>query len=522
MFFIIYSFWSIQFVNVNKFSSPDETANYFFSKHYALNQAFKVDNIYSQNGVSVVHPRSAFTINGYLVPIGFLGLPLLYGILSILFGTNILLFLTPLFVVVAGVFFFYLIRNIFAKYPEGDTIAWVSYFLFFIHPAVWCYTSRSMYPNMLFIAFLIMGLFFLQRLLSSETQSFKNWIWYGVFMGLALIVRTSEIVWLGIILIFCLFMIQSLKNKLPHVLLGIGIISLIFLPIFYYNSVLYGNWYMFGYSAQSSSNINGQEVSLAQSFEPQDIWFNFYNYFIKLFWWLFVLFLAGFIFWFYKYLKTTSRSVLYQATGWITVILWLVIFYGSMIIKDTLSKELVTMGTSYVRYWLPLYIMTIPFIAIAIARFALLFEKVANIKAVITVVLILLFGVSSYAVLYKKPEGLLQVKRAILDDYHHLIQAKELIEKNSIVVSEKADKIFFPEFDVIINQGIMTLRDKAILKQLQTLVSQKPVYYYHSLTNADILFLNKNILQNYGLQLASGYVLSPTVRLDRIEVKSRK
>src|SRR3989344_625178 len=79
------------------FISPDESANAFFIKQFAqTGNMFFYEPLNLSVG-DVLHPRSIISINGRLVPGGFLGLPLLYGGLSMFFGLWLAPFLTLFF-----------------------------------------------------------------------------------------------------------------------------------------------------------------------------------------------------------------------------------------------------------------------------------------------------------------------------------------------------------------------------------------------------------------------------------------
>ena len=51
------------------------------------------------------------------------------------------------------------------------------------------------------------------------------------------------------------------------------------------------------------------------------------------------------------------------------------IYYGSWEFTDKLTLHLNTLGISYVRYWLPIYLLSLPFVATGILWFIRFFPK---------------------------------------------------------------------------------------------------------------------------------------------------
>src|SRR3989344_8000573 len=97
-----------------RFDWPDEAANYFWIKNYAQTGQFAVFEPLNDLAKNQIHPRS-FNVrdDGALVPGSFLGLILFYGSLARIFGTNILLYITPLLGVLGALAFYGIISRIF-------------------------------------------------------------------------------------------------------------------------------------------------------------------------------------------------------------------------------------------------------------------------------------------------------------------------------------------------------------------------------------------------------------------------
>src|SRR3989338_4936674 len=194
LLFLFYSF--LAFKSPGKFTSPDETANFYFIKQFAGNLSFKVAE--PLNGTApIVAPRSIMVQKDALLPGSFFGMPLLYGSIGWFLGKWIILFLTPLFSAIAVFVFYKLLNLIFDR-----RTALISAGLMAIHPAFWYYTARGMFHNALFLDLLIIGFYFLTKTLTQKVTSYRlqvtSYFLAGLFIGIAIAVRTSEIIWVGI------------------------------------------------------------------------------------------------------------------------------------------------------------------------------------------------------------------------------------------------------------------------------------------------------------------------------------
>ncbi|MFH1188112.1 MAG: glycosyltransferase family 39 protein, partial [bacterium] len=150
--FFVFAYSILAFKSGNVFNSPDENANYFFSNLF-VNES-RLDYPLPENS-DIIHPRSMTVASQKIVPQSFLGMPLIYGFLGKIFGSNAIIFFTPVIAAISVLFFYEIIKKIF-----NEKIAFLSGILVFIHPAFWYYSTHSMYHNVLFVSFLIMGVYF--------------------------------------------------------------------------------------------------------------------------------------------------------------------------------------------------------------------------------------------------------------------------------------------------------------------------------------------------------------------------
>src|SRR3972149_1384438 len=66
----------------NLFNSPDELANHFFATEFASTGRLFVFEPLNIDLGDALHPRSMVSASGRIMPISFLGMPVIYGILA--------------------------------------------------------------------------------------------------------------------------------------------------------------------------------------------------------------------------------------------------------------------------------------------------------------------------------------------------------------------------------------------------------------------------------------------------------
>src|SRR6056297_92242 len=187
--------------------SPDENANYVFTKLYGQMEEMKIFEKYNLYAQDIMHPRSIRSDWGELKPVSFLGIIIIYGKIVSLLGYKIIPYLTPFFASLGIVFYNLLVKKIF-----GRRNAFISAFFLAGFPVYVYYTARSMFHNVLFLVLLLGCLYFSYLLVEKSNKAKKkffslnlkeiNWptgifaALGGYLLGLALMVRTSEAIWL--------------------------------------------------------------------------------------------------------------------------------------------------------------------------------------------------------------------------------------------------------------------------------------------------------------------------------------
>ncbi len=505
LFFIIYSwlFWPFSADQV-KFTSPDETANYYFTTLFAEQNKLSVSSPVSQTiqqYEQYVRPRStSYTSDDRIAPASFLGIHLLYGSLAKIFGTKAILFFTPFFAAAGIVFFYLLVRRIFSS-----QVAILSATLLAVMPPYWYYASRGMFHNILFVSALIAGLYFLVSAIQGQKQVW-HWVGAGLCIGLAIITRTSELLWVsGVVAVILIIMRKNIIWKYA----GYGLLCFIALciPIFIANYSLYANPLSFGYTATadggssttSNSNIITDVYRLILPFGIKSdilgpaVW----DYLIKLFPWIGLPLVLG-VTWLVKntvakkgasifhelkeYYQDMSETQRLYYTLYVAVSVWLIIYYGSFSFTEHTDPSAIILGSSYARYWLPIFVFGLPLIVKTIYRIALYFrhKKIQQFVLLFLFVSIIVFSVSKTVA--DPLQGLAQLRQYIAEAVQHNDITVDATPEDAIIISGHADKTIFPERNVI---AALPNDSEAREKLVRSLKAHYPLYYYYNPLDVD-------------------------------------
>lgn len=457
-----------------KFDWPDETANYFWIKNYTQTGQLVVPEPLNLVAENQIHPRS-FNVrdDGSLVPGSFLGLILFYGTLAKIFGINSILYFTPILAILGVLAFYGIIKRIFA-----EKIALLASILLFFHPAWWYYSVTSMLPNVAFISCLLMSIYFL---LKKQKLSLSSLLLSALFAGLAISIRPTEIVWLAIMYLIVLIYIKD-KLSLTKLIVFLAITFLILLPSLYQQQIIYGDWLASGYNQLQENDLNScplcqtvRFLLLPFGFHPALAVYNFWTHYISRLWWLSLAAILGLVVFFTRPKGQKTKEFGYLLLS-LFVFGWLVIYYGSWQFSDLLTVHLNTLGLSYVRYWLPLYILALPFIALGLLWLANFLRKHWQILAIIAL-LLLLFYQSADLVLKAKADSILPVRDRIVNYKQNAAAVFAQTESESVIITVRKDKLFFPERKVIHTFQALSL-NKELVEILPKLVEVVPVYYY--------------------------------------------
>lgn len=460
-------------------NSPDETANAFWAERVAAGEPLKVRDAVVGLGAGAVHPRSMAVVGDALVPGSFPGIFLLFGAFKTVFRFPVHVY-TPLLTLLAGACFGALVARLFDRKTGAVAAA-----LFFLHPAVLYYGTRGLFHNALFADLVILAAAsFVLRPLSRAfgARATADDALGGFILAWALVVRTSEAVWvLPAFAAFLPFAGPDRWRRLGAAAAG-GLVPLFILM--QVNRSLYGSAFRTAYVAppaatdvaivaprtNDSPAEDGDTPSKILPFglHPRLAARNVWHYGLKLFWWQSLLAVGGFAWWCARLRKASGAQRAYAALS-LLVAAWLATLYGSWLVRDRLDPAAVTIGTSYVRYFLPAYLAAIPFAASALVRAADALRR----PPVVALGLVLCAVLGVRGAVFAGDESLTAVRSTLAANAEKRALLLDWIEPEAVVMTARHDKLLVP--DVL---RIIPASDAAAFAAASRALESAPAYWY--------------------------------------------
>jgi hypothetical protein len=548
-----------------KWMSPDSNANYIFAKLYGQAGEMSIFEKYGFASEDILHPRSIRSDMGVLKPVSFPGIILIYGTIASFTNYEIIPYLTPFFAALGIIFFYLLLRKIW-----GVKNAFISTIFLSIFPVYIYYTVRSMFHNVLFTVLLLGGLYFAYLMVEKKKIRIKffdlaprslNWqsLIYAslsaVFLGLAVITRTSELMWI-LPALFILWVINIKRVGFLNLLFFIAVFLFTLTPQLYWNNILYGSFFSGGYPEMNSSIYDLTESSSALvkgalgrdwhqvpgiahkikdvffyfGLHPRQAFDMFVNYFVVMFSWLFV-FASGGLFMIFGFWHRWPRRYWGYISALAVISIILVVYYGSWQFFDNPDKTQFTIGNSYTRYWLPVYLGAMPLASFFLIRFTRgVFPYRAKkarsffalraprpsfpINGVRAVIITIIAVLSLNFVFFGSDEGL---SRAIYEREGKVDLFRGVVENtegNAVIITKYHDKLIFPERKVIYGD----LSDPNMIDIYANIIDKMPLYYIDfSLRDKDIKYLNERRLKEYDITIERKGLLNKDFDLYRLK-----
>jgi hypothetical protein len=182
--------------------------------------------------------------------------------------------------------------------------------------------------------------------------------------------------------------------------------------------------------------------------------------------------------------------------SWVVLSIILILYYGSWDFHDNPDPRQITIGNSYTRYWLPIYLGLLPFVAMFINKLTNFKNTILSIVSKFAIILFFVFTSFSF-LWWGSDEGLAYSYQKMNTARDELAQILCLTENKSIIITKYHDKLFFPDRKVIV--GLFD--DENMIKKYYALSEFLPIYYYNfSFPDKDLNYLNAK-LPKYGLKI---------------------
>lgn len=500
------------------FVSPDEHATWVFAHEVASTGIAAVQEVRNEALDGFLHPRSAVTIGASIVPAGFLGMPYVVGALY---------FLSPYLAAITGPIFGVLglcaLYHIVKKLGASREFTVVSVVALALHPAWWYYSTRSLMPNVPLVALILCAGWIalsvqtvkksVHRLLASAAS--------GALLACAIFIRPSEWLWLtgSLFTIALLIPLRTYKKEIASGLFGFALIAAI---AFALHSLVYGGVFTTGYTVDipawevggeiTGSNVPWYEKVFALLFpfgiHEKATLRNAWNYLFVVYPWMTAIALMGGLLLVPQLLKIMTKTEATQKRKHIAAIVitvlsagYLVTLYGSWTFFDNPDPNVISLGNSHVRYWLPLVVLSAP-----LAAHAILFIKQKGIawsmsdrsrslaRAFPGAVLILLGALSTHTV-FAGEDGVLRTREALGTFTEKRDQILATTPKDAIIIVDRADKYLWPDRAVVV-----PLRTEETYAQIPQLLDVAPLYYFGiTLPEEDLVYLRDVIFAGAGI-----------------------
>jgi hypothetical protein len=352
-------------------NSPDENAVAFASQPQAAGFGLYTPSAAGSDAAGgLAHPRSFTVADGRLVPVGFVGWPWLLRLLRET-PVGFLWPFAPAVLAALGVFALqYTVQTMVGKKAFG----WVVAALLAVHPAWWYFANRGLLPNVAFVSILLISLAGAVRAMQGAGRRQPWWqcVWCagaGIAFGVAMALRPSEAIWmLPVAGLFGMHLLRSrtapmfITHRAWCVAAGLGGLlaaATLFLGV---NAAVYGRPFTVGYTLASDALPPISLPGYADPMAAERAWwawlapFGFHEmntlrnvwHYLGLPWWFTLWGIAGVI-GVWKSLK--GRHAVYALAA-----IYLFVLYGSWNLTDNPTPGEITIGVSYMRYWLPIFV----------------------------------------------------------------------------------------------------------------------------------------------------------------------
>lgn len=415
-------------------ASPDETAVALFARGWSAREGFKLPTGIPDAAASIpgLHPRSMVQQGAWLVPVGFLGMPLLaLPFEKIWEGSSA--YLTALLVASSVFPLWQFARRLGVR---AAIVACISYLSF---PVVLLYANRGLFPNLPVVALALWSVWLL-----GEKARWKIGVG-GLLLGVALTIRPVEAVWLLPWAAWSMW--RSRKTTKPRDR-WIALIAAVAFPLLgavaamhTYQSLMPTIGYWLRDTVQTVAPATAPAVSEIQTahvlpfgIHPRTLQLNIRLFWLEMLWPWVLLACAGLVQLWWRDQLTWKTPALWLG-AWTVFILS--VLYGQATYLDNI-RGTPALGNSFLRYMLPL----VPLIALSIGAWAEAMMRNKARTAIVTMMVAVLACWGVGTALARDEESILATQTELRRYADIRAEAARILMPGTVVISERSDKIF--------------------------------------------------------------------------------
>ncbi|MCC7522336.1 hypothetical protein IT407_00835 [Candidatus Uhrbacteria bacterium] len=419
----------------DRYLSPDETAVAVSALEWTKKGSVSLSEPLAWKFPGL-HPRSWITRFDAIVPVGFMGWPWINSLLIRITGPSWISFAAML-VILSAIYPFYRILR-----PLGTNAAELGTLIAFSTPALILYANRSLFPNAGLIALVIWSCWILSVMK-------KPWHVFiaGLLVSTTLAIRPVEIIW--ILPWFIYFGREWRPTRKQLLLFCLGIL-IAWLPLAWQAQVTYGSVFGIGYFIRGNPDPYAVAVVSSAPQNPaflpfglslRNIIWNSYHFLLgPLFPWMVPL-LVAFVVTYVIPAKAGIQSKKHVPLLVIWSCLFLILYYGNGRYADNI-QGIPTVGNSFIRYLLPLGVLS----GGVFAWLYTIIQSRRNGRIIIGLMALILVFAGVFQAYAADSEGLLNVQPEIARYDRINEKAKEFFKPEDVIISDRSDKIFFPDF----------------------------------------------------------------------------
>lgn len=481
IFFFVYS--SYLMGREVSFTAPDENINFFYTKYVGENHSIVYEDPLNESlDTTTIRPRGMRYHEGKIVPNLFLGMYFLYGGFHGVFSfiglpDSAVLYLNPMFAVIGVWVLYFLVDEVF-----DDKTALVSACLLFVLPPYW-YWGSLFFSNILGVVLFIAALLFSFKALNRERPAF--YALAGLFYGLTLFVRPDFVYLYPSVVVLMIIRWRSIRIK--YIGFAVVAFAISIAPLLLLNDYLYGGLLKTGHHVSlewrgtvppsgNTPNYLGANIGLVLSAVPLSV-FSF----------------GGFLYCLKKRMRLDYLLLLPIP----------IILFGYFFLTGQPGRFELIVHNSYVRYFIPIYVMMLPLFTVFLLR-------VVKIRCLVALALLVFIAFSVFSAY----TGILDTRRSAIYYDNKATSIRSQTEDDAVIFCNSLDKILFPERKVALYNFSEEAIDNAASLSSRMLDMDLPVYLIIERPSTTNLF--SRLLGKHGCKMSlidpenSLYVLSET------------